>query len=218
MSTSERLANLALIAVTASALTVAALLVRRELTASTPSAEPVQLTAVDAERVADGHNRTGNPDAAVTVVEFADFQCPYCRMTARALDSLLRVHSGAVAIVYRHLPLEGAHPFARDAAIAAECAGRQGKFKAYHDVLYERQTEIGRESWLAFARQAQVPDAAVFATCVSNRETAADVDRDVTVADRLGLTATPTVIVNGVRIVAEPTITRIDSLARSFLK
>src|SRR5262249_48948425 len=80
----------------------------------------------------------GAADASVTLVEFSDFHCPFCKRVQPTLAELLKTYPGKVKLVYRDLPLDGLHPQARGAAEAARCAQDQGKFWEYHDVLLTR--------------------------------------------------------------------------------
>lgn len=84
----------------------------------------------------------GPADAPVVLVEYGDFECPNCKQVAPALKQLLARHAGQVRLVYRHFPLEGVHPYAVQAAEAAEAAGAQGQFWPMHDLLFENQSRL----------------------------------------------------------------------------
>jgi protein-disulfide isomerase len=84
----------------------------------------------------------GASQAAVTVVEYGDFECPNCKQAAPAVKLLLTRFAGRVRFAYRHFPLEGVHPHALHAALAAEAAGAQGKFWPMHDLLFENQAHL----------------------------------------------------------------------------
>jgi protein-disulfide isomerase len=84
----------------------------------------------------------GPSHAAVTVVEYGDFECPNCKQAAPAVKLLLTRFAGRVRFAYRHFPLEGVHPHALHAALAAEAAGAQGKFWPMHDLLFENQAHL----------------------------------------------------------------------------
>jgi protein-disulfide isomerase len=106
----------------------------------TPPSHPVSL---------DGAWIAGNKSAKVAIIEYSDFQCPYCGTVEReALPEIRKryVDSGKVLLAFRHLPLEGIHPFALNAAQAAECAGREGKFWEMHDRLFARQGQLDDSS------------------------------------------------------------------------
>lgn len=104
------------------------------------------LPAVDPERFV-----LGNPDAPVTVVEFGDLECPYCRAAAPVLRRLVEESDGRVRLVWRHFPLFEVHPHALAAALAAEAAGAQGRFWELHDRLLEQQDRLTDDDLRAHA-------------------------------------------------------------------
>src|SRR5712691_9566756 len=94
----------------------------------------------------------GPENAPVTMVEFSDFQCPFCgRFFAETEGALLKKYDGKIRFVYRHFPLDSIHPFAQGAALASECANEQNKFWEYHDLLFQNQQQLGNEGLLAYA-------------------------------------------------------------------
>ena len=92
--------------------------------------------------VSDSDHLAGSMDAAVTIVEYGDFECPNCKQAAPALKQLLARHPGKVRLAYRHFPLEGVHPHALQAAEAAEAAASQGQFWPMHDLLFDNQSRL----------------------------------------------------------------------------
>ncbi|HWP67498.1 MAG TPA: thioredoxin domain-containing protein [Candidatus Limnocylindria bacterium] len=149
----------------------------------------------------------GPADAPVTIVEFSDFQCPACAHAFLDLHDLVRRRSD-VRLVFRHFPLDercnddlqhGVHPVACLAACAAECAGQQGKFWEYHDLLFENQATLSRDAFFGFARELGL-DIARFRTCLDAPETMALVRDDVRAGNSLGIESTPTIFINGRRI------------------
>jgi protein-disulfide isomerase len=149
----------------------------------------------------------GNPKAPVTIVEFSDFQCPYCVQAARDLRDLMRSRPD-VSLVFRHFPLDAAcnanlkhslHPDACLAACAAECAGRQGRFWEYHDVLFENHDNLDRESLFRYARETNL-DLTSFRTCLDDPATRARVGEDIAAGTRVGVASTPTIFFNGRQI------------------
>ena len=146
--------------------------------------------------LADAGNRMGPADAPVVIVEFSDFQCPYCKQAADLLAGVRERYPGQVAVVYRHLPLQG-HRYADRAALASECAAEQGAFEAYHDALFARTDSIGVTGWDRYAERAAVRDTARFRECVDSQRLFPRVEADLRVARRLGFNGTPAFIVNG---------------------
>ena len=93
---------------------------------------------------ADDDPIIGNPDAEITIIEFSDFQCPFCaRFHIQTLPTLMEeyIEKGTVKLVFRDFPIQSIHPNAVPASVAAECANEQGKFKQMHDILFENQNE-----------------------------------------------------------------------------
>lgn len=116
-----------------------------------PSAAPdAAPTSVTVEIRKDDHIR-GNSKAKLTIVEYSDFQCPFCQRFAPTLQKALDEYKDKVRLVYRHFPLDSIHPYARPAAEASECASEQGKFWEYHDALFARQDELSSDFWVKLA-------------------------------------------------------------------
>ncbi|HEX8392660.1 MAG TPA: thioredoxin domain-containing protein [Longimicrobium sp.] len=170
---------------------------KREFIARAAEPPSVARRLVGAERLADTGRVMGRATAPVRVVEFSDFQCPFCAQMQAALRNVRARHPDRVAVVYRHFPLDAIHPHARTAAMAAECAGEQGRFEAYHDALFAGQEAIGTRGWDRFAAEAAVPDTAAFGACLRAQRPAAAVDRDARAAAALKLNVTPSLIING---------------------
>jgi protein-disulfide isomerase len=163
-----------------------------------PDAEPVSVAEHWPALVASGH-RSGPADAPVVIVEFADFECPFCRVYAiETLPTLRAEFPTQVAVVYRHYPLEY-HRFAIPSAVAADCAARQGRFDAMHDLLYEKQDSIGLLAWDEVARRSGVSDLTAWETCRADPSVRESIEADRELAKRIGATGTPTVVVNGIR-------------------
>ncbi len=144
-------------------------------------------------------NRLGPEKAAVTIVEFTDFQCPFCRKVAAELAETRKAFPDRVAIVVRHFPLNG-HKFAKGAAIAAECASRQGALEAYSESLFSLQSLIGRKGWAEFARDSGVPDISIFEKCLEDPSLPGLIQRDIADGEKLGINGTPTLLVNGLEV------------------
>lgn len=167
-----------------------------------PSISEPRKLDTDYELASVGHV-IGPASASVKIVEFSDFQCPGCAAMQRILAALRERHPD-VAVVFRHWPLRRIHPHAYSAALAAECAGEQGRFEAYADALDGEQWRIGVKPWDAFASDAGVQDLTGFQQCLDEARYANIVTRDLKTAEELQLSATPTMIVNGFVLVAPP--------------
>lgn len=140
----------------------------------------------------------GTAAAPVTIIEFADYQCPYCKRVQRALDEVLREFDGRVRLVFKDFPL-AVHDRARAAAEAARCAASQGAFWTYHDRLFAEQPRFSREQLIEYAVDIGL-DRDEFIGCLDEHRFAPAVDADVAQARALGVSVTPTFIIDGVKI------------------
>lgn len=139
----------------------------------------------------------GAADAPVTIVEYSDFHCPFCRRVQPTLTALLEKYPGQVRLVYKHLPLDGLHPQARRVSEAAWCAGQQDRFWQFHDAVYADTSSDASESTLNRYAAAAGLDAGKFAACLSSPEAKSAVQREVAQGEALGLNSTPGFFVNG---------------------
>jgi protein-disulfide isomerase len=152
----------------------------------------------------DGAPGRGSAGAPVTIVEFSDFHCPFCRQAQALLGELRARYTDRIRLVYKHLPLDRLHPTARRAAEAAECANDQARFWEYHDRLFAGEPDGSPEKLRALARELGL-DVAGFGRCLDAGTHRARVQRDVDEAERLGVTFTPAFFVNG-RLVFGPNL------------
>ncbi len=150
----------------------------------------------------------GIPGAPVTVVEFGDFQCPYCKQEAATVRTqLMQAFPGDVQLFYMDYPLASIHPYARSAAVLGRCIYSQnnGSFWAYHDWIFEHQDEITpenlREKTLDFAKTDKNLSPGTLTACAVSQQAGSEVDRSVALGEKLGINATPTLFVNGRRMV-----------------
>ncbi|NNG15593.1 MAG: thioredoxin domain-containing protein [Gemmatimonadales bacterium] len=143
----------------------------------------------------DGRPFRGPADAPVTVVEFTDYECAFCRRHHRNTYPLIvAAYEGKVKYVVRNYPVKGLHPRAMQAAQAAECAALQGKFWEYQDLLLQRG--LSRESLDAHAREVGL-DLVRFTSCLDSEKTAALVEQDLEEGRRRGIPGTPAFFING---------------------
>jgi protein-disulfide isomerase len=140
----------------------------------------------------------GPDDAVVTIVEFSDFQCPYCGRVVPTIGEVLAKYPTQVRFVYRNLPL-GMHPRAQAAAEAAACAGNQGNFWDYHDLIFANSRADSDEDFERHASELGL-DMRTFRECVQNRETQQIVEVDITAAERLRISSTPSFLINGIPV------------------
>ena len=138
----------------------------------------------------------GSGKAAVTIVEFSDFHCPFCRQVQPTLTRLLSDYGDRVKLAYRDFPLDRLHPRARKAAEAARCANEQGKFWEYHDKLYLGGADTSPEKLRALAQETGM-NVSIFEQCFASGKRGSEVDKDVVQATDLGVTSTPSFFING---------------------
>jgi protein-disulfide isomerase len=201
------------------ALLTTGLVVRREVfspaVASTPpAAEPIFIEEWRSY-LANGL-RVGEPSAPVQLIEFADFECPFCATFHERVKTLRARHPGRVSLTFMHLPLDR-HRFALPAARVAECAAEQGRFEAMHDRLFTEQDSFGLKSWSQYATEASVPDLAAFEACIGRTAEIPRVESGKQLATNLGVRGTPTVIVNGWQLAQPPTLEALDRMVNAVL-
>src|SRR5436309_2842471 len=155
-----------------------------------PRSEPL------AEVGGEGAPFLGPVAAPVTIVEFSDFQCPFCKQVVPTLTQVRSRYGEKVKLVYRDFPIDGLHPQARKAAEAARCAQDQGKFWDYHDALFANAPKLSLEQLKAYAQQVGL-DLPSFERCLASGAHAAAVQKSVDEGIRLGVTGTPAFFING---------------------
>ena len=141
----------------------------------------------------------GNPQATVVVEEFADFQCPACGAAYGLVKELTEKFGDTVYWKFYHYPLTSIHPYAFNAALAAECANDQGKFWEYHDKLFENQQKLTSGDLYDYAGQLGL-NVDSFKACVKSRAKSPTVRADMDLGDQRGVNSTPSFYVNGVLI------------------
>ena len=141
----------------------------------------------------------GNKDAPITIVEFSDFQCPYCLQAYTTVKTLLKKYDGKIRLAYRDLPLTEVQGELPGGGEAARCAGEQGKYWEYHDLLFENQDYYGQLAFEDFANQLSL-DIKAFNTCMESRKYKAQVKADFDEGIRLGARGTPYFFINGVPV------------------
>jgi protein-disulfide isomerase len=144
----------------------------------------------------DGAPVRGAADAAVTLVEFSDFHCPFCKRAQGTIKQILDKYPSKVRHVFRDFPVDGLHPQARQAAEAARCAKDQGKFWEYHDALFAGPPSAAPGDLRRYAEQTGL-NVASFEQCVSSGAHRSAVQRDYEDGAKLGISGTPAFFING---------------------
>jgi protein-disulfide isomerase len=211
-------------ALTAAALAIAVVAVRREFFSGSTVAPQPRILAAKGEVAREPHwqqlvdqgIRTGDADAPIHLVEFLDLECPACRgFHLRTLREARETYGPQLAVTFVHTPLPR-HRFARLAAHAAECAGQQSRFYDFVDAIFARHDSLGLKPWTSYAADAGVADVTRFAACLTTAP-AARIDSGFALAERFGITGTPTVLVNGWRFPAPPTMPELSRVIDDLL-
>lgn len=164
-------------------------------TAAAPEPEEPSEVA-DWARFIRPHNPVyGDADAPITIIEFSDFECPFCaRHYTNTHKQLLDTYGDKIRIVFKHFPLPF-HPNARQAAAASQCANREGKFWPLHDVMFENFRNLGDDDVLAYGAKLGLGES--WKTCVTQGDATPEVDMDMEDGRQAGVRGTPTFLVNG---------------------
>ncbi len=161
---------------------------------------PTNQPSIPLEISADNDPIIGNPDAPITIIEFSDFQCPFCaRFHIQTLPTIMEeyIEKGTVKLVFRDFPIQSIHPNAVPASVAAECANEQGKFKQMHDILFEKQNEwsdletvYAIELFNQYSEQINL-EQEQFSSCLSTAKYVKEIQNDLNDGRTYGVTGTP---------------------------
>jgi protein-disulfide isomerase len=168
---------------------------------------PIQVMATDPV--------AGPATAPIEIVEFADFQCPYCQQVRPVIEQIVEKYGDRVKVVWKDFPLPS-HPDARPAAEAAQCANDQGQFWPYHDKLFDNQNALSVVNLKSWAAELGM-DAAEFNACLDGGTHRALVEADLQEGNSYGVSSTPTVYVNGRAIVGAVPFDTFDAVVREEL-
>ena len=152
----------------------------------------------------------GPATAKISLVEFGDFECTVCNQMNPVLDSVLATFPKDVKLVWKNMPNDSAHPHATAAAIAAYCAGQQGKFWEYGKALFDQQTILSDSLYPQIASSLGL-DANKFAACVSSKDPLPIVQKDTDEGTALGIVATPTIFIGSQRFVGLSTADQLNT-------
>lgn len=161
--------------------------------------------------------RIGDSDAPIQVIEFADFQCPYCAKYETTVNAVRDKYSNQIAFTFVHLPIFY-HEFAEPAARAAECAYAQNKFDEMRSLLFEEQADFGSVSWTSLAEGVAIPNLDKFNNCMSeDTQPLERIAQGIDLSKRMGIRGTPTIIVNGWKWPRPPSTTEFDQIVQNVL-
>lgn len=214
--TTDRLQNGLLLVLTAGVFAVGFKLFNRHREAEA-IANGLPVEQSDWQKFTSGRHRSGPTTAPVTIVEFFDFQCPYCARFVYTLDSAQAAHPGELNVVLRHFPL-AAHTSAHEAAEASECAAEQVDFVRAYRAFFSLPDSVTAKAWWPLARVAGVQDSAGFDACVKAHTFASAVTADSLAGEDLGIKGTPTILVNDQRFDGAPDYASLDSVIQRRLR
>jgi protein-disulfide isomerase len=169
------------------------------------------LDPVRAEIATAGHPSRGPANAPVTIVEFADFECPFCGGLFPQLKLIEESYAGKLRVVYRQFPLTNIHSHAQKAAEASLCANEQQRFWEYHDSLFRNQQDLTVEALKRRASDLKL-DTAAFNTCLDSGKQADAIRREKAEGSQLGVGGTPTVFINGRLLTGAPSYASIKAI------
>lgn len=164
----------------------------------TPTPTPTPEASGDISKTApitDSDHIRGNKNAKVTLLEYSDFQCPFCQRHNPTLDQLITQYGDDVRVVFRHFPLNSIHPQAQKAAEASECAAEQGKFWEMHDLMFANQSALDVTSLKGYAKTLGLSQSQ-FDSCLDTGKYASKVNQHASEAQAAGITGTPGTFVN----------------------
>lgn len=184
-------------------------------TSPNPSTNEINVGADNPHLVRENSDKIATESAKINIVEFGDYECPSCAAAHSTIKKILQNYSGKINFVFRNFPLPQ-HPFGMTAAKAAEAAGEQGKFWQMHDMLYEKQNEWSissqpAEQFKNYAKDLGF-DTAKFESDVNSNKYDQKIQRDIADGNVLGVDATPTFFINGLKISGAPSYEEFSKL------
>lgn len=217
---SQRLESLLSAALTLAAVVIAVVLVRREFfpqqeVMAAAAEGPPQYVPNWRSMLSEGIQR-GNAAAPVTILEFMDLECPFCRALNDRVKAAEKKFGNNLGVVVVHFPIEG-HRFAKIAAQAAECADAQHAFFSFFDLALSKQDSLGLKSWESYASEAGVADTVAFRSCLSASGAAPRIERGLSLGKQFGVQATPTVVINGWRLSQPPDDAELNRIISTIL-
>jgi protein-disulfide isomerase len=178
-------------------------------------AESLKKLKSDTKSLIDDSPTMGAADRKIVLVEFSDFQCPFCAKANEGLKQFMAKHQGKVTLVFKHFPLTQIHPEALPSARAAWAANKQGKFWEYHDALFANQTKLGDKFYLETATKLKL-DLKKFN---ADRQLAdQSIVKEFTLGRKLGIEGTPTFIMNGETLSGAVTLAELEKVLAKVSK
>lgn len=160
----------------------------------------------------------GSADSPVTILDFSDYECPYCKSLEGKLRALAAQQPGVIKVVRYEFPLVRVHPNAYEAALAGKCAAKQGVVGAFQKEVYQQSAELGVFDWRDLAATIKIPDLDAFTSCVARKALAGEVNADLALGQRLGFTSTPMLVINGDVVSGDQSEEVLSALVKHYAK
>lgn len=161
--------------------------------------------------------KSGAENAPIRIVEFYDYQCPYCKKVQPALQKLLEEYPKQISLTHHHLPLP-IHKEAIPAAIAAECARNQGMFKPMHKLIFNHQKQLAQLSYDSLAKEAGIDDIETFKACLNKQQIKDRVIKSLEQSEELGIDATPSFLIDGQLVSGALPYDRLEELVKNTME
>lgn len=205
-------------------LLIVAILVRWEFF-STDQQRPSQLLPTRTRQIKNWQDlkltgyRSGPLNSQVQIVEFFDYECPFCKATQPAIKAVRKKYPKKVVVVHENFPLQQIHPYAFKAAIAAECVRRANpaKFMAYHDLLFANQLRLGSLSYVKLAKRVGITDTTTLHRCIKKQKTTAIIKSGQKLGNQLNISGIPALLINGTLETGAISTIQLDSLVQIAL-
>lgn len=181
----------------------------------TQPTQPDAAGKIDVKVAATDHIR-GNKNAKITIMEFSDYQCPFCSRFHDTMKQVMAKYPNQVRWVFKHFPLESIHPYAKKAAMAAECAGEQNKFWEYTDEIYANQQSLN-DQYLSTAAKNIGLNTSKFESCLSSEKYASKVNADLQQGQAYGVRGTPGSFINGQTIPGAVPFEQVEAMIKPLL-
>ncbi len=204
--------------VSLAAVTMTALVARRELLPVSTAPRPVVETEYVKEWASyrDYGRDLGPQNPELRIVYFSEVECPFCKKFERSLQRLDSVFPGKIGRTFVHYPLPS-HDAAYEAAVAVECAGAQGRFSEMLETLFSQQATLASVEWDSLAPNANLADTVAFQQCLKADWPKKRIDRGVLLGQQIGLRGTPTLFINGWRVVGSHPDSTLERIVRNVL-
>ena len=196
------------------AILVTIILVKREFF-NDNNAEEVKIVE-NWKNLLNGGQLIGEKNAPVKIIEFTDYQCPYCKIMRENLETIMNRYKDKISLIVYNFPVKS-HVYAYKLAVAGLCAAKQNKFDIFYKIIFKYQKEFNNLNINNITQLIGLKDSTSFINCVKDREIYRIVDNEIEEGRNIGIKGTPTIIINGKMFVGSRTVTQLDNIINEFL-